>query len=159
MRSRGFRKAIFVVIYKIDEKTLKPIYLILKRKLHWKGWEFTKGGVEFLETRKRAVKREVLEETGLPPIKITNHKVHGRYNYKKNIPSRIYQGQSYQLYSVKLKEGIVKIDNREHSSYLWLPYEKAVKKLTWENQKECLKIVNEYLIMAKKGNKFNNLIN
>jgi len=143
-RKIPYRKAIFIVAYRIIDNNIK--YLILKRRLHWKGWEFPKGGVEFLETKKRAVKREVLEETGLASIKITNHKMRGKYNYKKIIPNRSYQGQSYQLYSVKLKDGIVRVDHREHSSYLWLPYEKAIKKLTWGNQKECLKLVNDYLI-------------
>lgn len=140
-----YRKAIFIVAYRIINNNIK--YLILKRKLHWKGWEFPKGGVEFLETKKMAVKREITEETGLTPKIITNHKIHGKYDYKKNLPDRPYKGQNYQLYSVKLEEGSVKVDHREHSSYLWLPYEKALKKLTWQNQKDCLKIVNDSLIV------------
>ncbi|PIN96284.1 hypothetical protein COU56_00300 [Candidatus Pacearchaeota archaeon CG10_big_fil_rev_8_21_14_0_10_31_9] len=142
-----YRKALFIVAYKIINDNIK--YLILKRKLHWKGWEFPKGGVEFLETKKMAVKREVKEETGLGIKKITNQKVYGKYEYKKVIPDRPFKGQSYQLYSVELIEGVVKIDHREHSSYLWLPYEKAIKRLTWSNQKECLKVVNDSLVNMK----------
>ncbi|OIO42855.1 hypothetical protein AUJ62_00690 [Candidatus Pacearchaeota archaeon CG1_02_32_21] len=142
-----YRKALFIVAYKIINDNIK--YLILKRKLHWKGWEFPKGGVEFLETKKMAVKREVKEETGLGIKKITNQKVYGKYEYKKVIPDRPFKGQSYQLYSVELIEGVVKVDHREHSSYLWLSYEKAIKRLTWNNQKECLKIVNDSLVKVK----------
>ncbi|MBS3066856.1 NUDIX domain-containing protein [Candidatus Pacearchaeota archaeon] len=139
-----YRKALFIVAYRMINNNIK--YLILKRKLHWKGWEFPKGGVELFETKKMGVKREIVEETSLTPKIITNHKTCGKYDYKKNLPDRPYKGQSYQLYSVELEQGSVKVDHREHSSYLWLPYEKAIKKLTWSNQKECLKIVNNSLV-------------
>ncbi len=139
-----YRKALFIVAYRIINNNIK--YLILKRKLHWKGWEFPKGGVELFETKKMAVKREVMEETGLKINKIVNHKIYGKYDYKKILPDRPYKGQSYQLYSVELSNGIVRVDHREHSSYLWLPYEKALKRLTWNNQKECLKAVNNSLV-------------
>ena len=139
-----YRKAVFVLGYAKTKSGLQ--YLLLKRKLHWKGWEFPKGGVELFETRKMAVKREVMEETGLKINKIVNHKVYGKYDYKKVLPDRPYKGQSYQLYSVELSDGIVKVDQKEHSSYLWLPYEKALKRITWNNQKQCLKIVNDSLV-------------
>ena len=139
-----YRKAVFVLPYAITNG--KEEYLILKRKLHWKGWEFPKGGVELFETKKMAVKREIMEETGLKINKIVNHKVYGKYDYKKVLPDRPYKGQSYQLYSVELSDGIVKVDQKEHSSYLWLPYEKALKRITWNNQKQCLKIVNDSLV-------------
>ena len=50
-----YRKALFIVAYRMINNNIK--YLILKRKLHWKGWEFPKGGVELFETKKMGVKR------------------------------------------------------------------------------------------------------
>ena len=42
-----YRKIVFIVTYaKLKDKIY---YLILKRKLHWKGWEFVKGGIDFPE--------------------------------------------------------------------------------------------------------------
>ena len=49
--------------YKIENKKIK--YINLKRKLHWTGWEFPKGGIGFLETKKNCIKREIKEEIGL----------------------------------------------------------------------------------------------
>lgn len=146
MNDKKYRKAIFIVIYKKTNKGIS--YLILKRKMHWKGWEFPKGGVERFETKRMAVKREIKEETGIKELNIKNHKISGKYDYTKNIHGRRYKGQTYKLYSAEVAGEKVKMDNREHSSYLWLPYEKALKRLTWNNQKECLKIVNDSLISS-----------
>src|SRR3989344_1001102 len=99
-QKKGYRKAVFVVIYKKQDNKIQ--YLILKRKLHWKGWEFTKGGVENGETEMFTVIREVKEETGLNAVKIINHKKKGKYNYKKIIPNRPYLGQTYSLYSAQV---------------------------------------------------------
>jgi 8-oxo-dGTP pyrophosphatase MutT (NUDIX family) len=138
-----FRKAVFVVTYSGDE------YLILKRKRHWIGWEFPKGGVKKFETIKKTIKRELKEETGLEIIKetINNHKHKGKFLYKKS-ENFNHDGQKYRLYSVKVKKKKTNLKNnpdREHSSAKWVSYEKAMKMLTWPNQKKCLKIVDKWL--------------
>ena len=58
-----FRKGVFIVVYTNDKGKIK--YLLLKRKLHWKGWEFPKGGIKKGEGILKAVKRELKEEAGL----------------------------------------------------------------------------------------------
>ena len=40
MKPRKYRKGIFFVVYAKTKKGIK--YLVLKRKLHWSGWEFPK---------------------------------------------------------------------------------------------------------------------
>jgi len=140
-----FRRGIFVVIYKVD-KNKKISYLLLKRHLHWKGWEFSKGGIEKNETEKQTVKREVKEESGLKHIKIRKYLLKGRYNYdKKTKQDRKFCGQTYRLYSAQINDGKVKIDKREHSDYKWASFEKAMNMLEWKNQKQALKIVNRTL--------------
>ena len=92
------------------------------------------------------MKRELKEETGLKPSKIKNFRIHGKYNYKRKYPERIgFIGQSYSLYSAEVKKLKLKIDSREHSNSKWLEFDKAVKKLTWPNQKKSLRIVNGWL--------------
>lgn len=135
-----YRKSVFVVVYKIKDN--KPSYLLLKRKLHWIGWEFPKGGVDKGETAIQTVKREVREETGQKAIKIKRYSVSGKYPYPKFLDDRPNNyGQSYKLFSAEVLDGKISLDNREHSGYTWLSFEKAVKKLTWPDQKKCLKIV------------------
>jgi len=138
-----FRRAIFTVLYRIDKHSNKPIYLLLKRKKHWKGWEFTKGGIEKGESEVKTLKREIKEECGLKILKIKKYKMGGKYKYPswfKERPSFI--GQTYSLYSAQVREGKVRIDKREHSGFKWLDFTSARKIITYKNQKKCLDIVN-----------------
>lgn len=138
---KRYRKGIFIVTYKIEKNKIK--YLILKRKLHWKGYEFPKGGIEKFEFPSRTVRRELFEETGLVPKKIKNHHVKGFWNYKKEMNDRPgLVGQTWKLFSVLVEGDKIKIDKKEHSGFEWLSYKNALKKLTYENQKKCLEIVN-----------------
>ena len=145
---KKYRKGVFIVVYCMEEK--KPIYLILKRKLHWKGWEFPKGGVGIFETKLHAVKRELKEEVGLKPLKIKKHRFCGEYLYNKELKDRKrISGQTFCLYSVEVNKGKVIFDKKEHSAYDWLTFEKAYKKLTHPNQRKSLKIVNSWLKHGK----------
>lgn len=118
-------------------------YLILKRKLHWRGYEFPKGGIEDGESELDAVKREVSEETGLKIKRIKNFNKKGKYEYSRKLPDRAnVDGQEYSLYSVEVLDGEVIIDKHEHSDYQWLSYTDALRILSKSNQKECLKLVN-----------------
>ena len=122
-------------------------YLILKRKLHWVGWEFPKGGVEKKEKIFETVKREINEETKLVPLSLKKFNVSGKYKYSKDTKDRPgIIGQTYEaLYAVEVKKTKVFVDNIEHSDYMWVNFRDAHNKLTWKNQKECLKIVDEWL--------------
>ena len=62
LNNKKWRPGIFIVTYKRVGKEIK--YLILKRKLHWKGYEFPKGGIEKKESLKKKATRELKEETG-----------------------------------------------------------------------------------------------
>lgn len=149
--SKKFRRAVFVVVYSRAKNMLN--YLILKRKYHWRGWEFPKGGINKEESERSAVKRELMEETGLKPFNggIKRFNFHGQYLYKKRFSDRKdIIGQSFVLYAVEASHGKVKIDKKEHSSYIWLDFKSAMKKLTHSNQKKCLRIVNNYLKNSKK---------
>ena len=144
MKSKKIRRAVFIVTYAIVDG--KSHYLILKRHKHWTGWEFPKGGIERWEARRLTIKRELREETGLPPMKIRSFPVKGQYQYKKGCEDRPgIAGQTYKLYAVEVKKDRVKIDKREHSDYKWVSFQEALKKLTWPNQKKCLGIVELWL--------------
>lgn len=138
-----YRKAVFMVTYARGRKGVE--YLIMKRKKHWIGWEFPKGGVEKEESLMQAVKREIFEETGKQAVKIRRFNFFGRYTYKRRYLDRPgYIGQSYILFSTEIKKGEIKM-GPEHSEYLWLDFKEAMKKLRFYNQKKCLKIVNNWL--------------
>lgn len=133
-----------MVVYHLEDSV--PKFLIQKRKLHWKGYEFPKGGVEKFESKRKTIRREMKEEVGLKIVKIKNHNKKGKYLYTKELKDRPgIIGQTYSLYSVQVEKGIPKHDKKEHYSSEWLSYREAMKKLSWENQKECLKMVHKYI--------------
>jgi len=147
IKTSKYRPAIFIVVYRQDKSSNKPVYLLLKRKKHWKGWEFPKGGIEKGENMLKTLKREIKEECGLKIVKITKYDIGGKYNYPKKFNDRPgFIGQTYSLYSVQVKEDWVKIDKREHSGFKWLDFDGAKKLITYKNQKKCLSIVHNSLL-------------
>jgi len=140
-----YRKAVFIIAYKISDNKIK--YLLLKRKLHWKGWEFPKGGIETGEDMKKAAKRELNEETNQDAIKLISYNKSGKYKYEKEYADRPgFIGQTYSLFAAQVKGNNVKLDKKEHSEFKWLDFDSAFNKLKWLNQKVCLNIVNKSLI-------------
>jgi len=139
-----YRKSVQIVVYKIE--TGKIFYLILHRKKHWNGFEFPKGGIEKGESELDAVKRETKEEAGLKIKKILRYNVRGKFDYPRELADRKgFIGQSYRLFSAEVFPGRVKIDKHEHSGYEWLGFKGAIKKLTHQEQKDCLKVVEKKL--------------
>jgi len=139
-----YRKAVFVLAY---SKTTKGIeYLLLKRKLHWTGWEFAKGKIEPGESKVNAAKRELKEETGHSALNVRKFNFSGKYYYHQVLPDRKgLIGQTFQLYASEVKKGKVNLDKKEHNSYKWVDFKTALKMLKWHNQKKSLKIVNNWL--------------
>lgn len=145
MKRDKFRKAIFAVAYSKTKEGIK--YVVLKRKNHWKGWEFPKGKIEPFERKKKTVKREIKEEIGLDPLNVKRFPVKGKYLYHKKVKDRPgVIGQTYILFAVEVKyKRKIKIDPVEHYSGKWLSFDKAMKTLTWPNQRKCLKIVDGWV--------------
>jgi 8-oxo-dGTP pyrophosphatase MutT (NUDIX family) len=141
---KRWRHAIFGVVYSVKNKKVE--YLILKRKKHWKGWEFVKGKIELFETRRIALRREVKEETGQKILRVKDFYVGGIYRYKKELKDRPgIIGQTYHLFGVEVKKGKVSLDRKEHDGYKWVSFNEAEKKLTWKDQKICLKKVDDWI--------------
>ena len=143
----SYRKAVFAVTYRISPITQQIEYLVLHRKSHWTGWEFPKGGIDAGESLWQTTKREV-KESGLKPLNVRKYNYKGKYKYPHGFPDRQgIIGQSYVLFSAEVEYGKrVKIDNHEHSEYIWLDFDKAIRKLKHDSQKKALAIVNKSLI-------------
>ena len=139
-----YRKAVFVVGYAKKDKKIE--YILLKRKLHWKGWEFPKGMIEYGEKKINTVKRELKEETGQRTLNVKKFNYSGKYKYHKMFPDRPGMiGQTFALYAAQVKKEKVSLDPKEHSGYKWVSFKQALKMLKFSNQKKSLRIVNEWL--------------
>jgi len=105
-------------------------------------WDLPKGHIEKGEKAEDTAKRETEEETGLKDIKISEgFKEWIKYFFKWE-EENILKFVTFYLAETKTKD--VKISG-EHIGYEWLPYEKAIEKLTFKNAKEILKKANNFL--------------
>jgi 8-oxo-dGTP pyrophosphatase MutT (NUDIX family) len=129
-----------------------PHYLLLHYPgINRKGghWEFAKGHIEEGEDYEKTVKREVAEETGLEDIKIIpGFKEHIKYFFretrqKQKNPAWIFKLVTFFIAEAKTKD--IKL-SQEHIGYVWLPYEEALKKITYKNSKILFKKAHEFLI-------------
>jgi bis(5'-nucleosidyl)-tetraphosphatase len=106
-------------------------------------WDLPKGHIEKGEKPEDTVKREVEEETGLKDIKfLKGFKETIKYFFKwKN--KNILKFVTFYLVGTKTKN--VKV-SFEHLGFEWLPYEKALARLTFKNAKDVLQKANDQLI-------------
>ncbi len=131
---KKLRRGVLGVIYRI--KNDRHEFLLLRRMLHWKGWEFPKGGVKEGESEENALKREIEEETGLRTM-IVSMVPHGvSYSYPEDFESE-FAGAHQDVYLVKCLDGDVRL-SYEHDGFIWCDYEEAMQLLTHEGQKEAL---------------------
>lgn len=112
-------------------------FLILHRVLNWHGWEFFKGHLDEGETPEQSVKREMLEETGIPEDQIISFK---KLNVKNEWRT---EGEHCTcdtfLIEVPPQTGTsLATDIVEHDSYQWADSKTAEELLTHENSKTVL---------------------
>jgi hypothetical protein len=142
--NKKYQSSFFVVIYRKTKEGLR--YLILKRKLDWKGWEFPKGLQNKDISIVKTIKQEIQKNTKQIPSYIKKYHESGKYEYNKIIQKASeFKGGKYNLYSAELKSNKIKLNNTKHSSYKWADYKQAIEYLSWENQRKCLRIVNDKL--------------
>ena len=105
-------------------------------------WDFIKGKVEENETTHETAIRETKEETGISNIEfIDGFEEWVEYDFrfkKENIHKKVI------FFLAKTDEKNIKISH-EHNDYLWLEYDDALKKTTFENAKNVLTKANEFL--------------
>jgi bis(5'-nucleosidyl)-tetraphosphatase len=126
------------VVFRRDKEVL--YYLLL----HYQAghWDFPKGNIEKGEELKETVERETEEETGIKDIKfIPGFKEKIEYYYKLK-DKNIFKTVIFFLAETKTKQ--VKL-SFEHKGFDWLPYKKALNKLTFKNAKNTLIKADRFL--------------
>jgi len=120
-------------------------FLVLRRKLRWKGWEFVKGKIE-KEGLRHAALREVREETGLKKIHIVcKLPIEVIYHHKD---MKGHTVSALKAFLAECHGGSVRL-SREHSSFRWVTVEQAEKLLTFDTHKIFLRAAAEHF--AKKN--------
>ena len=123
------------IIFRRNDSRIE--YLLLKRLPERNGfWQPVTGGVEEGETRDEALRREVMEETGVKNIVAV---IEGLYYFEFSDPN-LNQEYVYGV-EISLSEKIV-LDQKEHSEYRWCSFQEALQLLHWKENKEALRKLN-----------------
>ena len=108
-------------------------------------WDFVKGKIEQNETPHEAATRETKEETGITNIEFIDdfeESVEYDFRFKKeDIHKKVI------FFLAKTSEKNIHLSH-EHNDYIWLEYNDALKKTTFENAKNVLTKANEFLSSA-----------
>jgi 8-oxo-dGTP pyrophosphatase MutT (NUDIX family) len=109
-------------------------------------FDFAKGHVEEGETEEMTLRRETIEETGIHDLEVYPKKVSIRYFYVAKgteYDKRVRTGKGTMIfkqvhfYPAKTEMLDVEISH-EHIGFVWLPYEEALAKVTFDNAKRVL---------------------
>ena len=118
----------------------KRLYLLLHYGVG--HWDFVKGHVEGKETEEQTMRREAAEETGLADLQvIADFREVISYFYTVK-GKRIAKDVIFLLAETKTKT--IKI-SFEHSGFVWLAFEEALKKITYDNSKAVLTKAEQFL--------------
>jgi bis(5'-nucleosidyl)-tetraphosphatase len=112
--------------------------------LHYEGghWDFVKGHVEKNESEKETVQRETEEEVGIKDLTfIRGYRQPISYYYRR-AGKTVYKQVVFYLVESKTDE--VRL-SREHVGFDWLPYDRAIERLTYKNAKDTLKRAHDFL--------------
>lgn len=126
-----------IVVYCIKDYEIQ--YLIL----HYVSghWDLAKGKLEPGETQMQAAARELKEETGLTAQIIPGFEESLSYMFKER--GKMVK-KTVTFFVGKTNEQAIRL-SREHQGYLWVPFEKAYTKLTYNNAKELIQHVDNFL--------------
>ena len=140
-------KSAGAVIFKPGKRGNK--YLLLHYEAGY--WDLPKGHVEKNESEEETARREVKEETGIENIAILRgfkEKIHYFYRFEGKLLSK-----DVVFFLARADQENVKI-SFEHIGFEWLPYKKALERLTYKTAKDILKKVNEFLGKDKSLSEF-----
>ena len=135
--------------YMLQETSCGAVVFLKKPKLKYLllnytagHWGFVKGNMEFNETEKETVLRELEEETGILNAKfIEGFKENITYVYIRE--GKIVHKNVF-LFLVETNTSDIKI-SFEHIAFLWGTYFDTMNHLTFNNSKQILRKANSFL--------------
>lgn len=127
-------------------------FLLLKRspeEIYPGIWQMVSGKIEMNEKAIQTAQRELLEETGLVPLKMwVVPKINSFYNPDADTVSSI------PVFLAQVSERSKVVLSREHDAYSWVDSKKVKSLLAWPGQREVVDIIMEYWGKRKNYLKF-----
>jgi dihydroneopterin triphosphate diphosphatase len=125
-------------------------YLLIRRAaddpLYPGTWQFVSGRVEAGEKAREAALRELREETGAAPVRFwVVPGVNSFYDPHRDTVNLVV------LFAAQLESGFPISLSPEHSIFQWLPYTEARRRLVWPGQRDCLDLVQQYILGGEEA--------
>ena len=127
-----------VVVYRVKNNLIE--YLLLH---HIVGhWDFAKGKIEVGETKEQAALRELHEEAGLRTELEPGFIDSISYNFvdRSGEPTR----KTVYFFIGRVNDEQVVLSS-EHKNFMWLPYDKAYTKMTFDTARQVLQKAHEFI--------------
>lgn len=133
-----------IIFYDDKEQGIIKYLLLYSIGLKGKGyWGFPKGHIEKEEKPLATAKREIMEETNISELEfIPGFQQKERYFFRQD-NKMIYKQVTFFLAESKSQQ--VKL-SFEHNDFIWLPFEQAIKKVSFLSAKKMLAKANDFLI-------------
>lgn len=125
------------VVFRNIKDELRFLLIKNNRSSHW---GFPKGHMEKGETPKQTAVREVLEETGVHISIIDGFSSESKYRIGSKVEKRV------EVFLASTQDTQTVIQKEEIEDYIWLRYPEALEMLKFENDKEILTEVYEFMI-------------
>lgn len=148
MRKKKIKNGILYSVGAVILNDKNQVLMLKREGKEWeRGWEIVKGGVYFGETSRKAVLREIREETG-SKVKIL-----------KLIPKVFWAERPWRGKKLKIRarvficrylSGKIRLGEKEHTGYKWMKIGEAKKKIWLEGGKEIFDFVERYLNLLSK---------
>jgi 8-oxo-dGTP pyrophosphatase MutT (NUDIX family) len=124
---------VFVIVYRLNRDTLE--FLCLKptpEPGRNSDYYVVTGGIEENESRETAASREVSEEIGIAPIKVTN--LNDEIRYQDHIT-----GENFieYCYGALIDTDVARL-NEEHVGYKWARSNEFIQTIWWDDDKTDL---------------------
>ena len=133
-RSAGF------VLFRLDESN-RRLYLLLD---YGKHWDYPKGHLEKGEDELTAARRELKEETGITQIKIIEGFRHDiEYYFHSSRNGNIRKQVAFFIAKTDQTDVIL---SEEHLAAEFLPFDKAMERLTFDSAKQVLQKAEQFLL-------------
>ena len=124
-----------VVFYRAEEG---PRFLLIKNRRS-ANWGFPKGHVENRETPEQTARREIREETGLRVQLLPGFSCQSEYVISGSIE------KSVTIFLAEAHDRRIAVQEEEIEDYLWVDYQKAIKMLKFENDRNTLRRAHGFL--------------
>ena len=105
-------------------------------------WDFVKGKIEKGENPHQTATRETKEETGITDLELVDS-FEEKIEYHFQFDGKLIHKQVL-FFLAKTKTQKVNVSH-EHLDYTWLEFDKAVKKITYQNARTVLSKANKLI--------------